>query len=240
MPIERFYCDDQLEEGKTFYLQGGEFHHLARVVRIRPGETVEVVNGRGYLAKAVVEQLEKDRVGMKIKSVFVESEENDRIILAQAFPKKERLDFILEKGTELGVDEFWFFPGDLSIKKDFSQNQIERAQQLTLAAMKQCGRLTLPLVKVLPPFEKWSYIPKNAFFGEVGEGVPAFMKIWGAIKEPFPLIFFVGPESGWSSKETTLFRQRGVSGVSLHHNILRTDTASLVAVSLVKHARLIQ
>ena len=234
MPIERYFIDEPIEVNQIKSLTGAEFHHLARVTRIRPGEKIELVNGKGIVAQVTVEAVEKEKALLQIDSVEQDTLSIERLILAQAMPKVNRLDFILEKGTELGVDEFWLFPGDLSIKKDFSDNQMERAHAMTIAAMKQCGRLTLPIVKLMPRLKNWPEIDGKAYFGDTDQAAPHLMKNLNV--NNFPVTFFIGPESGWSEDELTIMKERGIEGVKLHENILRTDTASLVAVSLIRHA----
>jgi 16S rRNA (uracil1498-N3)-methyltransferase len=151
-------------------------------------------------------------------------------------PKPNRLDFILEKGTELGVDAFWVFPGQLSIKKEFFPHQMERAQSLLVAAMKQCGRLTLPTLHLQPPLTQWTTFPSTAFFGDLSPEALPFEIVWKqstGLTSPF--LFITGPESGLTSQEEQFLKEGGVKGVRLHPYILRTDTASLMAVSLLSH-----
>ncbi len=237
MPSERYYIEEPLQTGKTCELKGVEFHHLARVMRSRKGDAVELVNGKGTLAQATVDHLGKKQATLRIESIHQEKKHKCRIILAQAFPKPNRLDFILEKGTELGVDSFWLFPGNLSAKKEFYPSQIERARHLTIAAMKQCGRLTLPTVDLKPPLAKWVLLDEVLpFFGDVEPEAPLFEDSSKAIRSAnIPVLFFTGPESGFTEQEVESLRTFGAQGVKLHNNILRTDTASLAALSLISH-----
>lgn len=234
MPAERYFLDHSFKVGDILELDHTEFHHLARVMRAQLGDSLEVVNGKGTLAQASLIHLGKNKASIELKSVHQEPEKSFQIILAQAIPKPNRLDFILEKGTELGVDQFWLFPGHLSVKKDFSPNQLERASSLTIAAMKQCGRLTLPTIEIKSPLDKWSPLEGiTAFFGDVGEAAPPFEKELTSSSNT--IIFFTGPESGFDAKEVEILKNIGAKGVKLHPNILRTDTASLVALSLISH-----
>lgn len=238
MPVERYFIEDAFRVGEACELEGSEFHHLAHVMRTRKGEEVELVNGRGALAQAIVHQLGKDRATLTIQHVLQEEcAQACRIILAQAMPKPNRLDFILEKGTELGVDRFWLFPGNLSAKKEFFPHQLERARHLTIAAMKQCGRLTLPAIELKPALEQWPALDRVLpYFGDVSPEAPLFEESSNAIRSSgIPILFFTGPESGFSAKETDVLRNLGAKGVKLHSNILRTDTASLVGLSLISH-----
>lgn len=236
MPAERYFIDDPLSGGSC-KVQGAEFHHLAHVMRTRKGDAVDLVNGRGSLAHATVEHLGKDHAALIIRSTTQEKEAKCRIILAQAIPKPNRLDFILEKGTELGVDCFWLFPGHLSAKKEFFPHQIERARLLTIAAMKQCGRLILPSIELKPSLDQWQSLQDvEAFFGNVAPEAPLLDEALSTIgPSNYPILFFTGPESGFNSKEEQVLNTLGAKGVKLHENILRTDTASLVALSLISH-----
>lgn len=235
MPAERYFIDEDLSEHSQKILKGNEFHHLARVMRTKKGESVELVNGRGMLAYATVLEIKKELAALQIERLVIEPIEPARVILAQALPKPERLAFILEKGTELGVDEFWLFPGQLSASKEIFPHQQERIRALTIAAMKQCGRLTLPSIQLKPPLTQWSSIEGQGFFGDLSEEAPLFASFQSQLSSKIPLIFFTGPESGWSDKEMTLLKEKGAKGVKLHPNILRTDTASIAAISLIQH-----
>jgi 16S rRNA (uracil1498-N3)-methyltransferase len=233
MPAERYHIDRPLEANNTVLLKDNEFHHLVRVMRSRVGDSVELVNGQGVLACATVREIFKDGVTLSVEEVQRETRSKPTIILAQAIPKPNRLDFILEKGTELGVDEFWLFPGKTSVKKDFSDNQTERCQFQILAAMKQCGRLFAPVIKLKPPLENWADITGAAFFGDIEPNAPLFSDCLNTTPLTSPLLFFVGPEAGLSQGEIIFLRKHGVQGVKLHQNILRTETASLAALSLI-------
>ena len=203
MPAERYFIEECLIAGKTCELKGAEFHHLAHVMRTRKGEEVELVNGKGALAQAIVDQMGKDRADLNIQSVHQAPEPPCRMILAQAFPKPNRLEFILEKGTELGVDAFWLFPGELSAKKEFFPHQLERARLLTISAMKQCGRLTLPGIELKPSLDKWPLLEQALpFFGDVEPEAPLFEDSASAIRAAnLPILFFTGPESGFNENE---------------------------------------
>lgn len=237
MPIERYFLEEELHEGEAYPLADGEFHHLSRVVRARCRDEVEVVNGKGVLARAIVTEIAKDRATLEIKERLQVLPHRQQLILAQGLPKLNRLDFILEKGTELGVDQFILFPGDLSIKKEFSSHQQERARAITIASMKQCGRLFIPQVVLRAPLDEWpDTMPGRLFYGDTNPEAPLFEKVWREGRtDLLPVTFVVGPESGLSDHEEARLQALGASGVKIHPNILRTETASLAALSLMSH-----
>lgn len=237
MPAERYFIESTLNIHECHELKGAEFHHLAHVMRTRKGDCVELVNGKGDLAQAVVQDLKKDKALLKIECIHHEPSKPCRLILAQALPKPNRLDFILEKGTELGVDSFWIFPGHHSNQKDCYPSQMERIRTITITAMKQCGRLHLPSTLFLPSIENWEKFTKmSAFFGDLDPKAPLFEIDWNMRSETsYPIVFVTGPEGGFSEQEIQSLKDKGAHGVKLHNNILRTDTASVMAVSLMSH-----
>jgi len=233
MPAERYYCPIPFQVGDHFTLKDEEAHHVARVMRGRPGDKVEVVNGRGMLGLAEIFNMAKAQVDFTLLSILKEEPPPLPVIIAQALPKLNRIDVIVEKGTELGMTQLWFYPGDLSEKKEISPTQEIRFNSLAIAAMKQCGCLWLPKIAILPPLEEWSSLPCSGIYGDVDPKAKTLKEVWPTISSEQGLIFFVGPEKGFSSAETAHLNSLGARGVSLHPNILRTDTAPLCALSQI-------
>ncbi len=232
MPHERFFVEQTLIPKETVYLQDTEFHHLCHVMRARIGDHVELVNGKNQLAKATLSNLAKHHADLTISSVINENIPKPQVILAQAIPRFNRLEYILEKATELDATEFWLFPGLLSEKDEFSENQLKRMSQLTISAMKQCGRLDLPPLSLKPPLLQWKPIEGRLLFGDTSADAPALAKIDFSPAMP-STIFFIGPEKGFDSKETFFLKNfLSAQGVRLHRNILRVDTAPLTALSI--------
>jgi len=231
MPHSRFFLDTLFQVDAESTLSGDEAYHLQRVMRKREGEVVELVNGRNQLAKATILSLEKKYIQLRI--LEIEEKFSDRtIILCQALPRLNRLDTIVEKGTELGMTELWLFPGQLSEKKELTSLQIKRLESISVAAMKQCGRLDLPKIILKPSLFTWNYSYQHylAYFGEFSAAASPFYTVLPKEKN---ILFFIGPESGFTLDEESHLRQNNVIGVRLHPNILRTDTAAIAALSMI-------
>lgn len=226
MPINRYFIDLPLTKEEAVFLEGDEAYHLISVTRIKVGEIVELVNGKNQLAHAEVIEIKKKEALLKIQKVETTSPPQHQFILAQAIPRLNRLDTILEKGTELGMSAIWLFPGQRSEKKEINE---ERSKKIIINAMKQCGRLDLPPIVLKPPLEKWQKqeIVNKPYFGDLSANAPSF----STVKEN-QIIFFIGPESGFAENEIEILKGFQAKGVKLHPNILRTDTASLVALSI--------
>lgn len=233
MPHERFFTHQPLED--SVILTDNEFHHLCHVMRADVGECVELINGKNQLARATIAHIGKKQVELHIEKLESFPPANRAVILAQGMPRPNRLETILEKGTELGVTEFWLFPGILSEKETLSANQLKRMEQILISAMKQCGRLDLPLLLLKPPLLQWQTLPGTLFFGDLSPTAPW---IWEhtTVLPPHSAVFLViGPESGLHEKELCHLQTRlGGHGVRLHHNTLRTDTASITGLSLLQ------
>lgn len=235
MPSERYFSKENFSDSQSLVLEDLEFHHLCHVMRARIGDSIELVNGKGELATATVQTISKTSSTVKIIAVERRIVGCPRkVILALALSRFNRLEFVLEKSTELGASEFWLFPSMLSEKTSISPNQENRMLQITVAAMKQCGRLDLPQIKLLPPLSSWTKPPiKTLLFGDTRPDSPYFWQLPSFDEKP--VLFFIGPEKGFHPQEIeTLERQFGARGVRLHPYTLRVDTAPIVALSLLQ------
>lgn len=235
MPVERFFYPELFEEDQLIHFKDRENHHLVTVMRMKIGEAIELINGKGQLAKAVVKEIEKKSSTLLVTLVKTDPSQRKRLILAQAIPRLNRLDYIIEKCTELGVTEIWLFPSTYSEKKNFSENQLERIDALMIAAIKQCGRLFLPKLSLLPALKQWTPFTIPTFFGDTHPDASPFILKWRQLESPNEAIFCIGPEGGFTEEEEQLLQKLGAHGVKLHHHILRTDTAAIASIALLSH-----
>ncbi len=232
MPHDRFYIDAPLEKEEVVSLTESELHHLI-VSRARVGQSVELINGKGKLAQATLTAMDKRQALLRIDAVSEARIEPKQIILAQGIPRMDHLEWIVEKGTELGVTAFWLFPGHFSIKANLSDNQHIRLKHLILAAVKQSGRLDLPEVMIKPPLEKWEPLNGTLLCAEPSEDAPFLWEL--QTKPQSPIILFIGPESGFDAKELAyMIDVLHAQKVRLHTNTLRTETASLAGLALLQ------
>ncbi len=222
MPAERFYIDAPLTGHLT--LDGPELHHLAHVMRIRTGEEIELVNGRGSLAIAKVVAIAKHEATLQVLSASQSPVPEPRILLAIPLMRPSKLEFVIEKCTELGADAFYLYPAAHSEKEDLSPHQLERLHHIAIAAMKQCGRLDLPPIHNTE-WDQLFQIPAPLFFGDTRPNAQRLSAERGLI--------ITGPERGFSEKELMQLEQKG-TGVTLHRNILRAETAPMVAAILLQ------
>src|SRR5438105_4609870 len=145
MPINRFFIEETPELGHTVRLPESELRHV-RVMRLEEGEAVELVDGKGSLAKANLVTI--DRKGAEAKIEFIQKAPplSPQVILAIPLMRLSKLEWVIEKGTELGAHNFWIFLAEQSEKENVSGHQRERLRGIVIAAMKHSGRLFLPSV----------------------------------------------------------------------------------------------
>ena len=221
---DRFYCSSIQED--EIDLKEDEFHHL-RVMRVRIHEEIDLVDGSGTLARACVTEIHKNRAHLTILQRQTYPRPRSSIIIAMALIRMERLEWAIEKGTELDAEAFYLFPADYSEKKSLSPHQLERLRHIAIAALKQCGRLYLPEIVLKDSLQEALPTDRPLLYGDTDPAAPSIR----SFQEP-RVIFVSGPEKGFSSKETKLLQEHG-QGVKLHDNILRAETAPIVVLSLL-------
>lgn len=222
---ERYYLREEFISGRTYFLKDNEHHHL-KVMRTREGEEIELVNGQGGLAKAQVEEIEKEKTLVKALVCSKTPIPATQIYVGLPLMRPSKLEWVIEKGTEIGAAGFFLYPADHSTQDHLSDHQIERLGNITISALKQSGRLYLPHLEVLPHLSSLFEKEMQIYFGDVRESAPLLERT----KESTLLI--TGPESGFSEDEIKLLSQNG-KGVRLNPNVLRAETAPLVALSLL-------
>lgn len=212
----RFFVPTQFLEGDTLSLSSEEHHHAKKVLRVRPNEPIELVNGLGQLATALFD------TSMTLITVHTEPPPTIASHLIQAFPEKGHLEWIVEKGTELGLTDIHLFPAIRSKLNVLSPNTINRLHKLLVSALKQCKRLFLPTLHIHETFPKLD--------------VPLYLADPSGERFLHPrtsAAMIVGPESGFTAEEKHLFSAKPVR---LSANILRVETASVIAAHLLMEA----
>ncbi|WP_420420919.1 RsmE family RNA methyltransferase [Simkania sp.] len=226
MPADRFYLKESFNQGDIVFLEEEEFHHLSRVMRKKEGDAIELVNGMGALAQAKLLQIEKRKASLEILETSKHEPLLPPLILIQALPKLSHLDWIIQKGTELGASSFYLFPSERSEKDSLSNNQWKRLKLIAIGAMKQCGRLDLPSIHFASDLDGLSLPEGHAFFGDPEAEI-------SLPKGKAPYLLFIGPEKGFSHEEYKNMREKfKAQAVKLHPYILRAETAAIAALTL--------
>ncbi len=235
MPAERYFTDAPFEKEAQIHLIENEMHHLLHVMRAKPDDQIELINGRGDFAIARVAEIKKHCAVVEIISSAHYPRPPYLLTLVQGLPRNNRLDTILEKAVELGVHKIVLMETELSEKRIMQDKQLIRLQTILIAALKQCGRHYLPTLEFGGRLLTYTAPGMPIFFGDISANARPFDQAWQAIKPEQQASFITGPESGLTSKECAYLREIGATGVLLNDATLRTDTASIVALGLMAY-----
>lgn len=241
--MHRFFISPQAMDGETgvAWIEGREAHHLRRVLRLAAGDRVVVTAGQGESWEATVHKMEPERVTVRLLRKLSSNETGLELILAQGLPKGDKMDFILQKGTELGIRRFVPLVTErtvIRLGEADKKKRLERWQRIAVEASKQSGRDLAPEVSPVTNLEHWA----DALAGDITLIVPwEGEKAVSLKKEIAPIkvrgvgrvAVVVGPEGGLSSREIAWLGERGARTVSLGPRILRTETAAIVACALI-------
>ncbi len=211
-------------------------HQIARVLRLRSGDRVAVLDGRGTLYYVVLEHVGRDEaLGRVVGQEVATGEPNIAVTLYAALIKGERFEWILQKGTELGVSRFVPMVTERTVIRDLpSSDRQERWARIVREAAEQCGRARVP--EVIAPVSFVAACAQAAatevsLIAWEGEPQCSLTDVWGD-RRPRTLALMVGPEGGFTADEAGQARAWGIVPFSLGPRVLRAETAAIVAVTL--------
>ena len=232
---------------------------ITRVLRMNPGETFIGFDGRGREWDCAVVSTQGEGKRPYVRAIALNERESVAplplyLCVAQALPKGEKIDFVLQKGTELGVAEFWPFEAGRSVARLFIEEDGERViararrwRKIVESASAQCGRADVPEVRAAGDFATVASEAVSAgrcFMLDESNDAKSLRQILQenpleraegiefASDAPH-IILLIGPEGGWTDEERDWAQRYGVESVSLGSRILRTETAALVAASIL-------
>jgi 16S rRNA (uracil1498-N3)-methyltransferase len=238
MSLRRFFINPADITGETAQLTGPEAHHLRTVLRLTPGETITFFDGTGSRYQARIERILKDRVIATIIDQSQDSRPKVRLYLGQALLKGQKMDLIVQKATELGVDGIWPFYSEHGIHKHHKDNQMDRWQRIVLEACKQCDRARPPEIHAPREITELMATPPpcdaRVIFWEHEAQQRLDEVLVEKKKDCRSLFFLLGPEGGFSAAEVARARQADFATVSLGPRILRAETATLAATAILQ------
>lgn len=232
--IRRAFLAATPKPGERAVLNPDESHHVARVLRLKTGDGLAVFDGQGGEWDATIEEASRDRVVVTIGAARDgEVEPKIRVTLFQAIVRPEKVEWVIEKGTEIGVAAFRLVAAERGDVPPPSPARLSRYGRIVLEACKQSGRRRVPSLAVgeLPaqPPETLAIVlspaPGTEPLGAVLNG-PAAGEVWLA----------VGPEGGFTDAEIASLVASGWKCASLGPRTLRTETAGCIAAAIVLHA----
>lgn len=255
--MHRFFIEPKLLVGtttassSTLLLPEKLAHQVRDVLHLGVGEQLLLLDNSGDEVLAVVAK--SSRVGVEVQAVERRAGQREspvRIVLCQGLIRSARFEWILEKGTELGVSTFApiLCRRSMAGLEEAGLAKLQRWQRILQEAAEQCGRSRVPELRPIRPLmHALNAIPDGALAlmpweEEHGQTLRAALlpylkkEIPTAHSDPRTVVLFIGPEGGLIAEEITLAQRHGVQAVSLGTRILRAETAALAAVANVMFA----
>ena len=247
--MDRFFVEPEhlnLDD-KTLYIDGEDVKHISKVLRYGQGDEIEVCDSNGHEYICRIESVDKTRIDLSIvDEVDINRESRIRISLYQGVPKSTKMDIILQKLTEAGVDEIVLVNTKRSvvnIKGDKADKKFDRWERIIYEAAKQCKRGIIPKLRGILTFkEALEDMEKNdinicPYEGEKSLGIKEALQT-GQVKrilenkDEVRVGIFIGPEGGFAEEENEMVKAAGISSVTMGPRIFRTETASIVATAI--------
>ena len=244
--MHRFYLPREHGRDSKLTLSGREAHHGLRVLRVRRGEKVGVLDGEGHRYLCEVESLSRDTIQLRVmERAFVEPLPY-RITLMQAIPKGKLFDSIVQKATELGV--FCIVPllterVVMQLDDDKSEVKVEHWRTVAIEAIKQCGSPWLPqveapisvsdLVARAEPFELSFVASLQAGSRHPREWLQNFQHTQK--RKPASFCVWVGPEGDFTPGEIEAAKSVGARPITLGPLVLRSETAAIYCLSVLNY-----
>jgi 16S rRNA (uracil1498-N3)-methyltransferase len=213
-------------------------HHASRVLRLRVGDAVQIFDGIGNALDATINEISGKRVILgNLQTCMVQAESGLRIILAQAMCSSDKMDWIVQKATELGVSEILPVQAQRSVAKltgSRAEKRIEHWRSVAISACEQCGRNTLPLINAPQELSSWLIamrFSENSKFILLPGGAT---QLRSQAKPNTGVAVVIGPEGGFTSDEANVAQQMGFTPILLGARVLRTETAAIACISAVQ------
>ncbi len=232
MKLQRFFIDPDAVLGNEVILGDKDIiSQIKNVLRLRAGDKVIFLDGTGKEYIAVIKEISNSAINCGIESLAENKNEPElKIILCQALCKKDKFEWVLQKGTEAGVSEFIPILAERSEK--FGLNR-ERAEKILKESAEQSERGVVPKLHDIQKFSDYilslSKDEDVIILDKSGKNI----KHYTLTPKPYTLNVFIGPEGGWTSEELAFAKENGAEVVSLGKTVLRTETAGLVAASIL-------
>lgn len=237
MTTRLFVCGD-LSNDAELVLKGEQARYLGRVLRLRIGDRIAVFNGDSGEWFAGIERINRSAVTLRIQGPRDSKTESDlKVHLVQGISRGERMDFVVQKATELGVKRITPVMGDRSVVK-FDDNRAAKRrahwQSVAESACEQSGRVRPPLVDVPIELNSWFGAKASAASTELVLKSDASTRLASIEVPQTKLCLLVGPEGGFSEREYEDAKLAGFRAVSLGPRTLRTETAALAALAVAQ------
>jgi len=244
--MHRFFLPPEFATGPIIFLTDREAHHAMHVLRLRQGEKVAVIDGAGHQLDTEVCSIERNRIGLKVRSRTPGSALPCQVTLLQAIPKGKLIESIVQKATELGVFRIVPILTERVVRQldaDQAAREAEKLRTVAVEAIKQCGCPWLPKVELpisiegfLSRGERYE-LPLVASLQEQSRHPGDWFRryIDDHARLPRSVCIWIGPEGDSTATELKSIEGMGALPITLGPFILRTETAAIYSLSVINY-----
>ena len=229
----RIFLNKNLNEQSEIILSKDQSHYLLSVMRLKVGQKVLFFNGNDGEFYGIINSIEKKKTTIKILSKEREVNDQQKVVLAFCPPKGNKLDFLIQKSTEIGVKEFIPVISDHTINRKIN---IDRLKKIIIESAEQSNQIQLPNLQNPLSFDSFvnNFSKSTILFADINSLNSSLEEI--IEKKQSNYILFIGPEGDFSSKEREVILQnKNIKSFSLGSTILRSETAAIAGLVLVNH-----
>ena len=242
--MHHFFVEPSKIQGNHIFIDGPDVNHIRNVLRMNPGEEVNVTDGSGEkVYRCAIASIGEDKVELNIMWAQEKGMElPSKIYLFQGLPKSDKMELIIQKAVELGVYEIIPMATARAVVKLDQKKaaaKVKRWQAISESAAKQSKRLLIPEVKEPVKFSEAlklaSDLDVRLIPYELAEGMDGTRRIIQSVKPGQSVAVFIGPEGGFEEAEVELAKDAGFQAITLGRRILRTETAGMTVLSILMY-----
>ena len=244
--MPRFFVKNNQINGKNICIQGEDVKHITNVIRKQVGDNIEICNqdtGKAY--KCEITEIDEKTIISQINDEIQSIEDKIKVDIYQGLPKADKMELIIQKSVELGVNAI--IPVEMNrcvvkIDNKSENKKIERWQKISESAAKQSGRNTIPKIKNITTIPKIIELKNEydliivCYENEKENHIKTeLMKLKNIDKDNLNIAIVIGPEGGLEEKDVENLKQNGAKIVTLGNRILRTETVALNLLSIIMY-----
>ncbi len=232
----RIYTPQALSVGTTFELDESAASHISRVLRMRAGEQIRVFNGDGWFYIAQLKEVGKRKVSVSIENRIAGTAESTLMThLGQVLSKGERMDYAIQKATEMGVQTITPLTSercDVRLNAERGAKRLQHWQHVAISAAEQCGRAIVPEIRPIQNVNTWIQDLNSEELGLVLHH--RTNQSLDSLASPTKVRLLIGPEGGLTTEEISMAEAKGFVATTLGKRVLRTETAPVAALSIIQ------
>lgn len=240
--MSRFYVENPDRVGNEIEISGAEARHIQRVLRLKRGDEIVLFDGKGMEYWGTIESQKLNRITVTIGKTSTPRRESPiEVILGQGLLKGDKMDYVLQKATEMGVSAIFPFMSSRTVPQlggERFERRWNRWRRIVVESAKQCGRTVPPKVEVIRDLRlilEWVARDLVKLILWEKEEVSLKTRMGEIDKKSRKFLFLVGPEGGFCEREISAARGNGFIPVGLGPRILRSETAGAAMLSILQY-----